>query len=335
LIPSSITHSIGGINFFTSFDFSLPPFLEERYRRFKVQGEIPDIQQHFISINSSELSYPYPTLESIERFRKFHFPPFLGAVGAQTIPLQLNSGNNDDIIPLIKASQDGKISFPLLSSKRIWARMEECKNNIEDVSIILHALTIEIRDYSRHQVDIFFINAMRDILMTDIASNGIERLFKIFFSEFNAFPLHCSAMIRKGKVACFLASDEGGKTTVAQKAVKSTILNDDQVVLRRAEKDYKVFSTPWGSINNGPLSCPLGAFFLLEKSDRFEISSCKPRQILEHIWEDHSSYYTDMLPPHNRSRSFDFLSQALHSVPTYKMKFPVNWIDWAAIDKCL
>ena len=198
----------------------------------------------------------------------------------------------------------------------------------------MHPLTVEIRDYAQNRIDIYFADALSELLQQRIENNRIDKIFRIFLPNFNAFMVHSSAVIRKDRVVFFLAHDEGGKTSVARQAPAATVIGDDQVILRKQNGMYVGHSTPWGRIVNDPISAPLGAFFIIEKSPVFDLIPLKPKQVIEFLWSEQMDLIRGA-PKQLRSKIFDRICEAVHQVPLYQMQTPLNGVDWDRIDACL
>jgi len=258
------SYRIGGISYSIQYDVKITSLQDGFYKYFTTPFSSPDIQQKLIGVKGQDLILPDLTAEEKRKLDKFHSPAYLGG-GIQVLPLVIFKGHEDLIKPYFAVTFDenGKGNYPLLRAQQVRERLFNCIKNVEQVLVIMHPLTVEIRDYAAGQIDVFYREEVQSVWNLELALNGIERMFKALLPGFNAFPVHSSAVVRKGKAVCFLAPDKGGKTTVAKQVPEETILNDDQVILRKEEDKFRLHSTPWGSIVNGPFSAPLGAFFLL------------------------------------------------------------------------
>jgi hypothetical protein len=107
-------------------------------------------------------------------------------------------------------------------------------------------------------------------------------------------------------------------------------LSDDQVILQQTDGAFISHGTPWGLLTDGPISARLGGLFLLEKSECFELSPLRAVDALEYLWNEHEAYWT-FLPKAGRLHAFDFLYALCHQIPTYRMRFTKDFVDWKAI----
>jgi hypothetical protein len=146
--------------------------------------------------------------------------------------------------------------------------------------------------------------------------------------------LHSSSSVLNNKAALFLAKDEGGKTTVMKSAKPRDVLSDDQNIIKKEDGVFFVHSTPWSTFLNGPQKAGLGGLFLLEKASEFSLVRIHPVDMLTSLWTEHEGY-TLFMPKKLRVAAFDLLREACRSVPTYRMRFPKDYIDWDAVDRAM
>jgi hypothetical protein len=161
-----------------------------------------------------------------------------------------------------------------------------------------------------------------------------RRMFSTFLPRFSALMMHSSGLIRGGRAALFLAKDGGGKTTALRQATEGLLLNDDQIILRQEGDGFVAHGTPLGRLTDGPCQAPLSALFALEKARSFGLEPAKPANLVQHLWDEHR-VYTSVLPKPLKLRAFDLLYDVCHQVPAYKMRFPKDHVDWAAIDAAM
>jgi len=152
-----------------------------------------------------------------------------------------------------------------------------------------------------------------------------------FFPRFSAVLIHAAGVVRQGRTALFLAHDGGGKTTVVQSAPAGPVLNDDHLVLRGENGSIRAHGTPFGRISSGPVSERLGAIFLLEKGEGFELTPVSGSSAFEFIWNEHR-FVWPILPSALRSAAFTLISDACQGVPVFRMRFGKEDVDWDAID---
>jgi hypothetical protein len=262
----------------------------------------------------------------------FLMPPFVGC-GVQTLPLMIGPDQKHYLEEILAKSTD-PFSVPIISVPEVLKRIKKCSNHASEVLLILHVLTVEIRDFKEHRIDIFYIEEMEPLLYSEFAHEGYRRMFSIFLPDFGALMIHSSALMRNGRVMMFLAADEGGKSTAVGLSLEGEVLSDDRNILKRNGTGFNVHPTPWGKICNLEISAPLGGMFLLEKADTFSLEPLDPRVLVYFLWEDNRPFW-DLLPIARRIKALDLLIAASRSVPVYRMRFPKDYIDWTTLDKAV
>lgn len=327
----SVRNRIADIEFFTESDIQLSIFNNGSTNRYLSSKGKTDVSHFIHQLRIDELIMPSLTPCEVNQVRKCEILGVLGRGGGQILPLTIIHGQEDKFSPYLANNRD-MFDFPILMAEGLRGRLSQCLQHAEKVLLILHPLTVEIRDYALNRIDIFFPDILAKELQNSISYNGMERMFRVFLPKFDAFMVHSSAVIRKNKVAFFLAPDEGGKTSVARQVPQTTVLGDDQVILRKQNGGLFAHSTPWGKIINDPISAPLGAFFILEKAKHFELTELKPIHAIDVLWEEHK-YITMSMPKKYRLKAFQFIYDVAHSVPVYNMKTPKE-VNWGQIDAC-
>ncbi len=146
--------------------------------------------------------------------------------------------------------------------------------------------------------------------------------------------MHASAVARQGKAAVFLAPDEGGKTTAVRLSPSGAILSDDQVLVRRDKKGFRVSGTPWGLYVDAKVQAPLGGLFLLEKASRFALAPLATHDLVPHIWEEIKNSLS-ILPKPLKNKAFGIICDIAAALPVYTLSFARGHIDWEAIDRVL
>ena len=141
------------------------------------------------------------------------------------------------------------------------------------------------------------------------ATNNSEDIFAPFLPVFSAAKIHSSAIVMNSSAALFLAQDEGGKTTVAKNSNGGTVLCDDQVILRRENGIIVAYGSPWGLITTPFESARVGAFFLLEQAEQFELIPIDPVAVMEYMWKEDRGYRM-YLPKQLSTRLFEILFDA-------------------------
>jgi hypothetical protein len=198
-----------------------------------------------------------------------------------------------------------------------------------------------ICNYSRCELDFFFIDELggynpklKKYTPEHQVVTKLRQLLSHFFPFFSAVQIHSSGVIRNGKAALFLGPSSSGKTTVVNLSKGDPVLSDDQVVLRKEDKEIIAHSSPMGTITSGPCQARLGGLFLIEKADHFELSPLNPKIILPQLWTAQSNY-SNMTPKDLRAEAFKTLYDACIQAGIYRMRFSKDYVDWDAIDRAM
>lgn len=221
------------------------------------------------------------------------------------------------------------------------AHLQFCLDQAEQLEISIDEDQTVVRNFSRCELDFFFTEKLggynpdlrRFTPERQIVTN-FRQMFSTFLPFFSSVLIHSSGVIRNGKAVLFLAPSTGGKTTVVGLSNVFPILSDDQVVLRKEDKDIIAHGSPLGQITDGPNQARLGGLFLLEKAENFKLEPVEPADMLQQLWSAQPNYIF-LLPKNLRIRAFQILCDACHQVPVYQMFFPKDYVDWDAIDKAM
>ncbi len=298
-----VNHQIAGIVFRTEADAQIPGLsLSSRLRRFMVGNVRPDVYIRYRSIAADSLILP--------------------ALSAREIIL-LNR--------CVCYAYEG-FDSPLLRSSVVRERLRDCLNHPRQVGIELRHSSIAIFDFARRELDLFYAPELKE----NLADCRVEcSAFSHFLPVFSAVMVHSAGLILNDAAALFLATDEGGKTTVMELAARGTALCDDLNILRREGDTFIVYGTPWGRIIGDPQHrAKIGGFFLLEQARHFELIPLKPAEALEYLWNENLSHRL-FLPRDLRIRAFEVIYDACHQAPAYRMRFPKDHIEWDAIDAAM
>lgn len=302
-----LTHRIADIVFRTETNIRLPRIHDELFEKFRVPNDTPpDILQRILKLTSDQAADD-ETASS-------------GDVAQPASPRHAN---------------------PLLRFKPIAERVDACLRDTELVTLAIDEFQITIRDFSTLRFDYFYSDDLwgydpqRQVKNADFfVGSNIRRIYLTFLPYFDAVLVHSSGVIRNNKAALFLAPSYGGKSTVAQLAGNAPVLSDDQIILRQMKDGLMAHATPLGRVSAGPHAAPVGAFFLLEKAADFDISPIDHTDALEFLWANKSSE-TYFFPRKIKRQSYTVMFDASRPVPTYRMRFPKDYVDWDAIDKAM
>lgn len=292
----------------------------------------PDIQFKLTAIANDSPVLPLFDSKEKLKFSSLSFLPMAGS-NLQIFPVKKIAWNDPKLKKYRFESLD-ILDAPILRSRKILSIIEKSLDHANQAVIIGHTFTVELRDFQTHQVLMYYPEEIGHLLDPISVAEGIRAGMAMLLVDFSALLLHCSAVLRKGRVAVFFAPDEGGKSTAASLSPGNRILNDDRNIIRRTNSKFKVFSTPWGQKSSGDIHGDLGGLFILEKSDSFQLIPLDPKQIVKYLWEEHLHFFSS-LPKKQKIKTFELLVSISRSVPVYFMKFNRDFIDWKQIDEII
>jgi hypothetical protein len=298
------SHRFGDVVIRTESDIRIPHIQLDPFNRFLVTNGKPDAVQRIRRIDPS--SQTLPPLDSSERQRLGQTVEFPGRWLQNPIFLSP---------PVREVVRRGLDQPQLTQIALAWNR------------------TL-IRNYARNEFDLFYPAGKKDEFSDPVFIAGFRNLTSYLLPNFSAVLIHAGGVVRHNRALIFLASDGGGKSTVIGTLTSGSVLNDDQLILRRHGDQISAHSTPFGTACGGPLQARLGAIFLLEKSSRFELIPIKPREIVQFIWNEHTAYWA-LLPKSLRLHILDILIQAGRQAAVYRMRFPRDFVDWEKLDSRL
>jgi hypothetical protein len=282
----------------------IPHLLKDPFKRFRVANAEPDARYRIRQFSSDSLTLP--PLDSKERERLIHTLGF---------PMRW-------------------LDSPIFRSPDVRAVVHRCLDQPDLVHISLAWNRAVFRNFARNEVDLFYPPERQQDIADPIFVAGYRNLIGGLLPNFSAVMIHGAAVVREGVAAVFLASDEGGKTTVVSHANGARVLNDDHLILRQEGGTVMAHGTPLGAITTGPDQARLGGFFLLEKSSHFDLVPSKPQDILQFLWNEHlPSWY--VLPKSLSLRAFELLYTACQRADVYRMRFQKDYVDWDAIDAAM
>jgi hypothetical protein len=298
---SIFTHRIAGITFRTESDVAIPHLREEPFKQFEVDNGEQDVRNHIRQYDPGDLTLPPMDEKEREALtRSVSFPRRW-------------------------------LANPIFCHPEVRAFVAYCLDHPELVHVSLAWNRAVFRDFARNELYLFYPPEKREDIADPIFVAGYRNILDTFLPNFSAVMFHGAATVRHDLAAVFLAPDEGGKTTVVQLANGAPVLSDDHPILRRDGDVIVVHGTPLGAITSGPELARLGGFFLLEKASCFELIPVKPRDVLQFIWNERMHRW-GVLPRNLSLRAFDILYDACYHVPTYRMRFSRDRVDWDAID---
>jgi hypothetical protein len=297
-----INHQIGGINFRTESDVFIEGLKSTRLNRFRVYSVKPDIYHYYRFISEKDLL------------------------------ITTNNKKKQELIDLVlKKKEISESSIILLNSDCVREHLKRALQQNETMSFEIQLYSISIFDFLRNAVFFYYTSGINE---NPFDFRLGPTLFSPFLITFSAVMVHGAALIMNGRTAVFLASDEGGKTTTIRQAKRGTILSDDQVIIKKKDRHFDAFGTPWGTVTNTKDSKKIGGFFLLQHADHFKLTELKRIHAMEYMWNEHIPYHY-YLPPQYRLKLFDLFHDMCGKIPVFLMQYPIDFIDWEAIDKVM
>jgi hypothetical protein len=285
---------------------------------------------------SSDVAHPFLNKKSFRLFfSNWNHPvdiacTFAGVPSSSLVLSSLKKKDKELLSVFILYPQTGPDS-PLMKSPDVRSQVRKCLKRPECVSLEMRSESFSIFDFFHRKLMMFYLSRRKKTLESCAVGPGI---FAPFFPLFGGFMLHSSSSVLNDKAALFLAKDEGGKTTVMKNGTAQDVLSDDQNILKKEDGAFFVHSTPWSTFPNGPRKARLGGLFMIEKANEFSLVRIHPVDMLTYLWAEHEGY-TLFMPKKLRVAAFDLLREACRSVPTYRMRFPKDYIDWDAVDRAM
>lgn len=233
----------------------------------------------------------------------------------------------------VHLSSPAVLEDPLLRAPAVRVRLHADLDQSRQVGVMARAGGLLLWTVGQDMLDFYYYPGVQDPREARVAGN-YQRMFCAFLPGFHALPIHSAGVVRGDRAALFLASDEGGKTTVLRLTTEGHLLSDDQNVVRHQGDELVAHASPFGQLTDGPGQAPLGGLFVLHHAQEFALAPFKPADLVKALWDEHL-YYTTMLPRHSKMRAFELVYEMCHRVPAYRMSFPKDFVDWNAIDAAM
>ena len=295
-------HKIAGVTIQTESDVAIPYLEDQRFAAFRIEKRTPDVKQ-----------------------RIHQFDPHFAATHPPLSPVE------STFLEQCHTPQTNLTRYMVFRAPEVRARIHACLDNPQQAYVKINGRGLVFYDFRTNEFDWFYHPAVRGYFSGPLAPGGFRNLMGSFFPNFDAVMIHGAATMQDGRALVFLASDGGGKTTFVSSANGRPILSDDHVILQQQDDHITVYSTPLGRITSGQVQGQLGAFFLLEKGSDFNITPVPSTDVFQFIWNEHTHYWP-ILNKTLRLRTFDLLLAATGQVPTYRLRFSKDHVDWDAID---
>lgn len=154
----------------------------------------------------------------------------------------------------------------------------------------------------------------------------LRSAFQLFLFIESGFLIHACGIANDGQGYLFAGPSGCGKTTIAKLSPNHKILSDEFICLRKSNKDYLIYPTPWQG--RGQEGNVLEKIFFLRKGDtlRFEklIPALAIKEILSNV----------IYPFYNQEifkRILSSLTQMVQQIPCYVMQFSLTSPFWEKI----
>jgi len=224
--------------------------------------------------------------------------------------------------------------YKVIDFKQIASKLKLCIQHPYMNQIGFSFNRIIIRNFLLKKIYYIYPNEKKPIF-SDLAFHAMYRnLIAPFFLLYSSAILHGAAVNIGGKIAVFIAPDEGGKTTVVTKFNQNKILSDDQILIKMEKDRINVYSTPFGTLGNSLQKGELGGIFYLKKSNKFQLLPMSKTDLIKFLWNEHKLTWVT-LPKKLRFVAFNLITDFCYYAPIYKMEFPIDYIDWDEIDKVM
>lgn len=321
-----LIHRMGPFSFFTRSDFTHPAFSDPCIESFRVDSagsieasfDLSLVGDAEMADGSGDRSPGGPSLLC-------HSPSRIRG-GSQLLPLLLPRGFETRVRDHIQGQ-------PLAMSTRVARRIEEAVDGASDpsrISILAHALTVEIRDFENLAASVYIAEGLEDLLGTRAAYYSLRRLFSLFLPSLGSVMIHCSAVSLGCGTILLAAGDSGGKTTASMLAPTGSVLGDDRNLLVGNGGVFRAYRAPWNTMSSNQGGGPVAGVFLLEKAVSFSIRRTDHREVFAFLWQDNAAYFED-LPPPERDRAFEALLDLCRAVPCGTVSFAPDRLDYGAL----
>ena len=306
-----VTHKIAGIVFCTEYNSALPFLMGKPFNQFIIPDATPDVRQRLHRVNLDLIALSQTTLKE-----------------------------QHDLSWCVDFSPDWD-KKPILRSSEVCDALEAFRNRPAHVEIRIDDHYVLIRNFLLNQMDLFYSEKLgenmpeaRSNMPGSLVEDNFRQIFATFLPSFTATLLHSSGVIRGDKAALFLAPGGGGKTTVIERSNGEPVLSDDQIIVRKEDNTIIAHSTPLGRITSDPCQARVGGIFLLDKASSFKLEPISPSDLVRYLWTEHFRY-TFSLTKTLKKRVFELFCDTCYTVPTYRMKFSRDFVDWAVIDAAM
>jgi len=150
-----------------------------------------------------------------------------------------------------------------------------------------------------------------------------ELLYIILLSRGNGLLIHACGIVYKGRGFLFSGESEAGKTTMARiwnKVEGARVLNDERIIIRKADKGYRIYGTPWlgeGRFHSNH-SAPLERIFFLYHSKKNTLRRVNKLDTISTLFVRSRLTHWDKA---GLSFSLNFIEELSERVPVFNLGF--------------
>ena len=152
---------------------------------------------------------------------------------------------------------------------------------------------------------------MGELYMMNLLGTGLGMLF------------HASGVIDQGKGYLFTGNGGAGKTTTSrlwQQLPGVKVVNDDKVIVRQTNGEYRMFGTPWPGEGGMALpdSAPLSQIFLLKQAKQNSLRSLSPIEAASGLF---GRAFIPLWDEGMIANTLKFLDGLCQAVPCHELNF--------------
>ncbi len=299
-----VRHNIAGAAVWTSSDIAIPYLTEDSFRLFESREPVADVWNFIQLVDLTTASLP--GLTTLER----------------------------DALSRSKSFPRRWLDSPVFQCQEVRDALDGMLTHLDQVDVELAWNRCILRDFARCEQYLFYPPERQRDFASPLFVAGYRNLVRTMLPRFSTVLVHAAGVLRRDRVALFLAPDEGGKSTVVRTVPDASVLSDDHLALRLEGEGVVAYATPFGPVTGGPVRAGIGGVFVLEKAGRFELRSIDRNSVLKLLWED-QTHPLAVVPAAFRKSAFEVLHRASREAPAYSMQFTRDWVDWDAIDAAM
>jgi hypothetical protein len=249
-----------------------------------------------------------------------------GEVSGETAPAYLPficQGKNDIILRLHLRLPDMVVGEKVFESPPIWTLYRENGNSLIRLFPDMADLqrTLLLPHHLKH-ADLYFADDCIRFIDPYFGPT-MELLLIHYLAQERGVILHACGIVIEDRGILFLGESGAGKSTLARMWAQENgvdILSDDRVIVRKQDREFRVFGTPWhGEAAFGsPREARLERIFFLSHGKENSVKDVKGLDPVSHL-------LTCSFPPLWDSQgmefALEFFSQLASQVPCQELSF--------------